>query len=258
MELKHVRPINAALFPLTVLSVTMSNALIRSAHSLSLAEKRLVAACIAKTDQISAAKVRMTSSWTVRISARDYAETFDLTPQTAYEQLKAAGDNLFDRYIRTMRPSKRGEEEYKFRWVGAVKYHDAEGWIELSWFPEVVPHLFGLRREFTTYKLKQASALRSIYSWRLFELLQSWRTQGRYTPTIEQFQLAMDVPAGYAKDFKALRIRVIEPAVLELIEKNGMTITWEPQRIGRKTVGIDFKFSYPDNMPADVEEIAHD
>lgn len=33
-------------------NVTMSNALTRAAHSLTLAEKRLIAACIAKNDSI--------------------------------------------------------------------------------------------------------------------------------------------------------------------------------------------------------------
>jgi plasmid replication initiation protein len=105
-----------------------------------------------------------------------------------------------------------------------------------------VPHLFGLRGEFTQYKLKQASALRSSYSWRLFELLQSWIGTGHYQPTIEEFCLAMDVPESYKKDFKSIRIRVIEPAVAELIQKNNLIIRWDTQRAGRKVIGLDFKF----------------
>lgn len=242
MKLQHVHKLDPEQ-PLADLQVNMSNALTRSAHSLSLAEKRIVAACIAKTDQMpNMTQVRQRGAWLVRLSAADYAETFDVDLNTAYEQLHDASENLFNRYIRTTRKTRKGIEEYKFRWVGGVKYHKGEGWVELDWWHEVVPHLFGLRGAFTKYKLKQASALRSKHSWRLFELLQSWQDTGRYQPTIEDFCLSMDVPASYLKNFKEVRRRVIEPAVKELIQKNNMLITWTTQNAGRKVIGLDFKF----------------
>lgn len=242
MKLQHVHKLDPDQ-QLEELQVNMSNALTRSAHSLSLSEKRIVAACIAKTDQVpNMAQVRQRGAWLVRLSAADYAETFGVDMNTAYEQLKGASENLFNRYIRTERKGRKGMVEYKFRWVGGVRYHEGEGWVELDWWHEVVPHLFGLRSEFTSYKLKQASALRSAYSWRLFEVLQSWQGTGRYQPSIDDFCLAMDVPESYKKDFKSIRTRVIEPAVSELIQKNNMLITWTPQRAGRKVIGLDFKF----------------
>lgn len=243
MKLQHVHKLNEDQ-SLLDLQVNMSNALTRAAHGLSLSEKRIIASCIAKTDQVpNMSQVRQRGAWLVRLSAADYAETFGLDLTTAYEQLHNASENLFKRYVRTTRKTRKGIEEYKFVWVGGVRYHKGEGWVELDWFHEVVPHLFGLRAEFTSYKLKQASALRSMYSWRLFELLQSWAGKGHYQPTIEEFCLAMDVPKGYAKDFTDIRRRVIEPAVSELIQKNNLLIKWDVQRAGRKVIGLDFKFS---------------
>jgi plasmid replication initiation protein len=228
---------------LAELQVNMSNALARSSHGLSLSEKRIVAACIAKTDQLPNMDiVRQRGAWLVRLSARDYAEAFDIDLNTAYDQLQSASENLFRRYVTTTRPTRKGPEVYKFVWVGGVRYHKGEGWVELDWWHEVVPHLFNLKGHFTKYKLKQASALRSPYSWRLFELFQSWQDEGRYQPTIEDFCTAMEVPASYLKNFKEVRRRVIEPAVQELIDKNNMLITWTTQNAGRKVIGLDFKF----------------
>jgi plasmid replication initiation protein len=251
LKLQHVHKLDTEQ-PMVELQVNMSNALTRSAHGLTLAEKRIVAACIAKTDQIPNMQ---RGTWLVRLSAADYAETFGVDMNTAYDQLKDASDTLFNRYIRTTRKTRKGIEEEKFRWVGNVKYHKGEGWVELHWWHEVVPHLFGLRREFTSYKLKQASALRSSYSWRLFEVLQSWQDHGRYQPSIEEFCTAMDVPESYKKDFKSIRTRVIEPAVDELVQKNNMLITWDMVRAGRKVIGLDFKFgSNPQQrLPVDTD-----
>lgn len=227
---------------LTERNVNMSNALTRAAHGLGLAEKRLIASCIAKNDSISMAEIHRKGAWSVRLSAMEYAETFGIGLDAAYEQLQQASESLFNRYIRTVRQSKKGPEEYKFRWVGGVKYYKGEGWVELHWWHEVVPHLFGLRKEFTSYKLKQTVALRSAYSWRLYECLKSWAAKGRYTPTIDEFHRAMDSKDSHKKNFKELRRRVIEPAVKELIEKNGLLIEWETITAGRKVIGIDFKF----------------
>jgi plasmid replication initiation protein len=225
------------------LQVNMSNALARSAHNLSLSEKRIVAACIAKTDQLpSLEAVKERGAWLVRLSAADYAETFDVDLDTAYDQLQAASKNLFKRYITATRQTKKGPEIYQCVWVGGVRYHKGEGWIELDWWHEIVPHLFNLAGEFTKYKLRQATALRSAYSWRLFELFQSWRGKGVYQPSLDDFCKAMEVPECYRKNFKSIRTRVIEPAVQELVEKNNMLITWKTLNAGRKVVGLDFTF----------------
>lgn len=231
-------------YPLSDMQVNMSNELTRSAHSLNLSEKRIIAACIAKSDQMpNMDEVRQRGAWLVRLTAKDYAETFGVDLDTAYNQLQAGAKNLFRRYIRTTRLSRKGEiKVHECRWVGAVHYLEGEGVVELDWWHEVVPHLFGLEVQFTRYKLWQASALRSTYSWRLFELLQSWATDGVYEPTIDDFCLAMDVPDSYRKNFKEIRTRVIEPAIRELTEKNSMVISWQPRNAGRKVVGLIFKF----------------
>jgi plasmid replication initiation protein len=241
-KLQHVKVLDRD-NPMSELQVNMSNALTRRAQSLNLSEKRIIAACIAKTDQMpSMEDVKRRGAWLVRLSAIDYAQTFDIGLDAAYEQLQAGAENLFKRYITTTRQTRKGPEIYRFVWVGGVRYHHGEGWIELDWFHEVVPHLFNLKGDFTKYKLKQASALRSAYSWRLFELMQSWQDTGRYETSIENFCEAMEVPESYLKNFKLVRTRIIEPAVQELRDKNNMLIDWATQTAGRKVIGLEFKF----------------
>ena len=71
-----------------------------------------------------------------------------------------------------------------------IEYCEGEGRVDINFTAEVAPHVLALRTHFTTYKLKQA-ALRSIYAWRLFECLQSWRDKGQWKPSIEEFMTAM-------------------------------------------------------------------
>jgi plasmid replication initiation protein len=222
--------------------VNMANAVTRSAHGLSLPEKRFIAAALAKTDSTDARGLFSEQMQTVKLSAMEYAETFGITLDAAYQQLQSGAEELQKPKVVVEMPGRRGVVREVRAWVITGKYAKGEGTVEVRWHPDLVPFLFGLRTEFTTYKLKHAAAFRSIYSWRLFECLKSWQGAGRYSPTIEEFQDVMEASPTYRANFKALRERIIEPAVKELREKNGLIVKWSPVNAGRKVIALRFEF----------------
>lgn len=226
--------------------VTMSNALTRAGHGLTLAEKRIVASAVSKLDSrrvLPPGEVPRT-----KITAAEYAETFQVDMDTAYDQLQAAAKQLYQRSITFYAPAHRRNgkplppTKVQMRWVGEARYHDGEGWVELAWWPPILPHLIGLRRQFTSYQLQQASALRSVYSWRLLELLMRFESTGWAEYTIEDFCASMDATAKQAADFSKVRTKIIEPAVKELQEKDGWLIQWQPVKAGRKVKALRFTF----------------
>jgi plasmid replication initiation protein len=226
--------------------VTMSNALIRAGHGLSLSEKRIVAASIAKLDsRVSLGSQGVPFS---RLTAAEYADTFGVDLDTAYRQLRDAAKNLYARSITFYEPAhKRGGKAVEptlvqMRWVGSVKYHKGEGWVELHWWPALVGHLTGLKKQFTTYQLQQASALRSQYSWKLLELLMRFKSTGVAIYSIEDFCVSVGATANQASDFGKIRTKIIEPAVKELMVKDGWNIEWEAIKRGRKVIQLKFEF----------------
>lgn len=233
--------------PLANRNVTMANSLVRSAHNLNLTEKRLVCAAIAKLDSVNK-EDGGAAGGLLRLTATEYAETYEVDLTTAYEQLAVGADNLMHRIVRLVEPAKRrGQIVTQFPWCVKARYAEGEGWVEIQFHADLAPYLLRLRSEFTTYKLKQAAALRSAYSWRLFDLLMSWKAKGFYKPSIEEFAKAMDAER-YLANFKDMRLRVIEPAVQELAEKQNWIVSWEPVRKGRKTVGLVFRFKEDEQL----------
>lgn len=225
--------------------VTMSNALTRAGHGLTLAEKRIVAIAVSKLDsrrQLPPGQVPRT-----KITAAEYAEVFGVDLDTAYDQLQSAAKQLYNRSITFYEPAwKRNGKplpptRVQMRWVGSVKYQDGEGWVEIAWWPDLMRHLTGLRAQFTTYQLQQASALRSAYSWKLLELLTRFQSTGWAEYDIEDFKASMDAPPSLS-DFGQVKRRIIEPAVKELIEKDGWLIQWQPIKAGRKVKAVRFTF----------------
>lgn len=226
--------------------VTMSNALTRAGHGLSLAEKRLIAAAISKLDSRQDFKVGYCP--TVRVLATDYAETFDIDPATAYTQLQEASTALYNRSITFYEPAyKRNGKpaeptKIKMRWVGSVKYQQGEGWVELSFWHQLTTHLMGLKQQFTSYHLKQASALRSQHSWKLLELLMRFKSTGWAEYSLDDFCISTEATEKQRSNFANIRRHIIEPAVKELTEKDGWDINWQPIKKGRKVIALRFDF----------------
>ncbi|NOU22721.1 MAG: replication initiation protein [Methyloglobulus sp.] len=225
--------------------ITFSNALTRAGHGLTLTEKRIVATTVSKLDSFKALKPG--AVLVTRLTASEYSETFAVSMEAAYFQLQTGSKNLYNRSITffEQQHKRKGKDVkptfVKMRWVGQIKYHDGEGWVELHWWPELLPHLTGLKRQFTSYQLKQTVALRSVYSWRLLELLTRFGSTGRAEYSVEDFCASMDTPPSL-DDFAQLKRRVVEPAVKELREKDGWLIDWDTVKAGRKVKTIRFRF----------------
>ncbi|WP_206665632.1 replication initiation protein [Oecophyllibacter saccharovorans] len=226
-------------------SVTMSNALLRAGHGLTLAEKRVIACAISKLD--SRRQLPIGEILTTKITAIEYAEIAGCNMRTAYEALQEASKNLFERKITFFNNDLNHQNDsssklVQMRWVGEIHYQEGEGWVEIYWWYKIIPFLTGLKRQFTTYKLHQAHALRSVYSWRLMELLMRFHDTKTAEYDIDFFSNAMDATEKQRSNFNNIRRRIIEPAVNELTSKGGWDIKWTPIKSGRRVVKLRFEF----------------
>ena len=249
--------------------VSMSNALSRAGTTLSLIEKRLVAACVAQLDSRRKLPTPGTSLMT-ELRAEDYATTYEVDISTAYHELRQAAAHLYRRSITFYEPAglrgarRRDPVMVTMRWISAAKYHTGAGRVELHWTPMLLPHLLELKREFTSYRLRQASALRSIYAWRLLEIVESYKHRQLFEIEIEQLKNMLEAPPSCRNDFAQFRRWVLEPAIRDLQkhspwEGECMEIRYNPVKYGRKVIAIEFHFEYieqphlpgldPDNAP---------
>lgn len=226
--------------------ITMSNALVRAAHGLTLPEKRVIGMAVATLNPKAA--LRFGEVPTTRILVADYADTFGVEAHTAYEQLQEAAKHLYQRSITFYEAAYRRNGKplpptrVQMRWCGEARYQQGEGWIEICWWPKIMPHLTGLKKQFTSYQLQRTSALRSVYSWKLLELMMRFESTGWAEYTIEDFAEAMEATEKQRSDFAAIRRKIIEPAVAELIEKDGWLIDWKPVKAGRRVKAVRFDF----------------
>jgi plasmid replication initiation protein len=222
------------------LKVNMSNALTSAAQRLSLTEKRVMMFAVGQLDSFK--RNGGTADGSVKLVAHEYAELFGVDPNTAYEQLQACAESIITKQVWWYEEAKRGPKKVQINWLSKAEYYAGEGTVSLWFTQHIAPHLLQLKSQFTTYQLAQASALRSVYSWRLLELLSQYASTGWRQIPIEEFCHAMEATEKQRENFAAIRRKIIEPAVRELTEKDGWIIDWQPIKAGRKVAAIRFEF----------------
>ena len=80
--------------------VTMSNKAARGAQGLSLREKRLVALAISKNHSLIQKMGIGYDQRRIKITVLEYANEYAIDRKIAYRDIKEAGNNLFERYLK--------------------------------------------------------------------------------------------------------------------------------------------------------------
>ena len=243
---------------LTELQISISHAVTRAAHGLTLVEKRIVALFIAKFDNSKYRKtlgrVIPVQDATIKITAKEYSDTFDVPMNIAYRDLLKGTDKFFERYWRVIQETPKGKKEFKYNWLEGVVYHHGEGWVEATFGQKTIPHLvFNLKDQYTKYKLKSTIALTSGYAWRLWELMAQFANtrkpanEERFVRiSLEDFRHAMDAPKSYK--YKDIRVRVIEPSIEQIYNQNQIDVAWRAIKLGRSVASLEFKFKPHDQL----------
>lgn len=222
--------------------VSKSNALCRAYYRFNLVEKRVMESIISKLDS---KLFNQYQTQNVELTAVDYAKAFGVTEKSAYRELEGALDSLLNRVITVEQGKRITKRPLMFK----ADYYTGEGRIVASFHPELIGHLIGLRKKFTSYPLADAVRFKSSYTWRFYELMMSWAKDKRQTEgllagwfTIEVDELRNMMGFPKIQSFGTFRERVIERSQRELLEKANIHLLAEYVKKGRKITHLNFKF----------------
>lgn len=218
--------------------VVKDNALINASYNLELVEQRLILLSIIEA---RATGKGITPNDKLTITASSYMNNFGTNRNTAYQALKDACNNLFERQFSFIEETEKGNKVVRTRWVSQVAYLENEAIVELIFSPAVAPLITMLEKNFTSYELKQVSELNSKYAVRLYEIIIAWRSTGK-TPvfSIDELRDRLGVLPNEYTELKNLKARVLDAAVKKINGKTDIKISYEQHKQGRKIVGFTF------------------
>jgi len=216
--------------------VVRHNKIIESRHKMTTAERRFVLWNIAKINRDD------TSFKPFEIGVRDYFDMIGLK-QTSnpYEVVKNMHDRLTQRNIGIEYKDKHGKTAFAYYpWFSELIYEN--GRISSLLNLKLVPFLLQLKEQFTTIALEQAMILDGFYTGRVYDLLVQYKAIGSRKLTAEFLRDRFQITDKY-KQFRDLRLYVIDPALKEINEKTDLHIYYDLMKEGRRFTGFDFKIS---------------
>ena len=228
--------------------VVKDNVLINASYNLEVTEQRLILLSIIRARETGQG---ITADSRLQIHASDYANRFDVTKEAAYDALKNAVNNLFERKFSYKEYTDNNKEiVVKSRWVSQIAYIEDSAVLEVIFAPAVVPFITRLEKHFTSYQMKQVAQVTSKYGIRLYELLIQWREIGK-TPVLEinDFRFKLGIEDTEYKNMSDLKRRVIDPAIKQINEFTDITVTHEQKKSGRTITGFEFKFKLKNQPP---------
>lgn len=217
-----------------------SNALVEAQYRLSVAEQRIILACIKEVRR----NEKITDDELYSVSATQIAELSGTSTKQAYRELEKAALRLKQRDVRLLEePNGQGKKRKVMvtGWVQTIIYIEDEGRVELRFTKDMLPYLSELSSQFTRYSLADVAQMTSGHAIRLYELLCQWRNLGRREVSIEWLRQAFQLNDKYPaiKDFKRW---VIQPAVEQINEHSPLWIKYEQRKSGRRVSHLLFTF----------------
>lgn len=106
----------------------------------------------------------------------------------------------------------------------------------------IIPHLFNLKQNFTSYQISSFLVLRTTYSKKLYTLFSQYKHTGKLIKTKEEIQYLLGV--NYS-DFSVLMSKEIKPSIKEITDKTNInSIKITPIKKGKSVSGYIFHFDW--------------
>ena len=228
----------------STLTVVKSNKVVEASYMLTLAEQRVLLACIAQIDS----KAVLTDQYRFEVSASEIVDLVGLDSfSNAYRDLKKSAEKLYERSVIIDEPDPDNPQitHRKTRWISSIDYVPGEGKLVLSFSFGIIPYLSQLSKEFTKYKLKHVARFESVYSIRLYELLVQWSAVGQREIKVEWLKKQFQVGDKYDR-LGDLKKRVIDPAVAEINVHSNLWVKYGQRKVGRTVTHFQFQFGLKD------------
>ena len=172
------------------------------------------------------------------LTAKEFSENFNTEISYSYKIIKSAVDKLMKTDIKT----KETGGYRRINVCSEAKYEENKGFIAVEFTDRIMPFLAQVTEKFTLYNLKEVSQFKSIYSFRLYELLQDFKDTGYMIFSVLKLRECFAV-ADKFKLYSDLKKYTFGHAVEEINATYKMNLKFEEIKEGRKVTSLKFTFN---------------
>jgi len=217
--------------------ITKSNQLIEAAYKLNEIEQKIILTLISLVQPND----KEFQSYTFTI--KDFIKLIGGNSNTRYKELEEITRNMLAKIYEI-----RFEERLvQVQWLSQADYNYKKGTIELTLHKFLTPYLLELKKEFTSYHLKNVSKLKGHYSIRIYELLKQYERLQERTLTMEDLRHKLGATSIYPA-YGNFKQRVILPSQKQINKKSDISFEFQEIKQGRAVKEIKFFIKTKDSI----------
>lgn len=224
--------------------MTKSNILIEANYKLTITEQKIVLYLVSKIRKDD------DDFKTYTLPIKQFYELLGYKGNPKYSEMKKITKNLIGKVVEI----KEEKKLKQMSWLSYVEYNENDGSVNLSFDPRLKPYLLQLKREFTSYKLKNVMELKSGYSIRIYEILKKWQTIKVVELPLKELREMVGATDKY-HEYHNFKKRVLTSSQNEIEERTDIAFDYEEIKKGRKVVSIRFMIHSKNNTIKQEDEI---
>lgn len=174
------------------------------------------------------------------LTAKEFSQEFNVDINTTYRVLKTAGKKLARTAITLEKPDLFVTQEIPI--CSFAEYNNKEGSLTIEFNEHIMPYLAQVKSKFVLYNLKEVANFGSLYSTRLYELIQEFKDTGYIIKSVAQLREIFAVGKKFP-DYNNFKRKTFAHAVDEINAQYEMNLRFEELKEGRKVVSIRFEFN---------------
>lgn len=173
------------------------------------------------------------------LTAKEFSGVFNTDIHNTYRMLNKACRKLMKTDLTLTR--NESPELWQINVCSMAKYNQKEGYITIEFTDRIMPYLSQVRQKFVLYNLKEIAKFGSLYTTRLYELIQEFKETGYMIKSVDKLREVFAV-GNYFKRYNDFKKRTFDHACKEINDNYQMNLGYEEIKEGRKVVAIKFVF----------------
>lgn len=174
------------------------------------------------------------------LTASEFRDVFNTDINNCYRFLNKACKKLMKTSI-TLEKIELNEV-WEINICSTAKYNKKEGRITVKFTDDIMPYLAQVRKRFVLYNLKEIANFGSLYTTRLYELIQEFKETGWMLKSIDQLRKVFAIGDNKFKLYGNFKAKILNHACKEINDNYDMDLRFEEEKEGRKVVAVNFFF----------------
>lgn len=220
------------------LSVVKQNDIVQKArYKLDLIQQKTIMYLISKIDSVKDIEFQ-----DITIDIRDLCEIMGIDTRQGknLKMLKEALQKLSDKSM-WVEMGDADDSITLMRWLDEVTIKRGRGTVTVRFDDKMAPYLLKIKDCFVQYQLVNVLPMKSQYSLRMYELIKSHETQGKWDVSLEELRKQLFIEPGQYEDWRNFSRRVLDAAIVEICNYTDLMVAFTPKRKDRKIFSLSFE-----------------